>query len=51
MIKNFTELLEHIHKLPSVEQREILKITFNEWKRQEYPQVDDVLVMGFLVGN
>lgn len=50
MIKNFTELLDHIHKLPSVEQREILKITFNEWKRQEYPQVDDVLVMGFLVG-
>ncbi len=46
MIKNFTELLHHIHELPACEQREILKITFNEWKRQEYPQVDDVLVMG-----
>jgi serine phosphatase RsbU (regulator of sigma subunit) len=51
MIKNFTDLLEHIHKLPACEQREILKITFNEWKRQEYPQIDDVLVMGFLVGD
>lgn len=49
MIKNFTELLHHIHQLPPSEQREILKITFNEWKRQEYPQVDDVLVMGFMV--
>jgi serine phosphatase RsbU (regulator of sigma subunit) len=49
MIKNFTELLHHIHKLPANEQREILKITFNEWKRQEYPQVDDVLVIGFKV--
>lgn len=49
MIKNFTELLEHIHKLPANEQREILKITFNEWKRQEYPQVDDVLVVGFKI--
>ncbi len=46
MIKNFTELLQHIHELPACEQREILKITFNEWKRQEFPQVDDVLVMG-----
>jgi serine phosphatase RsbU (regulator of sigma subunit) len=49
MIKNFTELLHHIHQLPACEQREILKITFNEWKRQEYPQVDDVLVIGFKV--
>lgn len=47
MIKNFTELLKHIHQLPACEQREILKITFNEWKRQEYPQIDDVLVVGF----
>lgn len=49
MIKNFTELLHHIHQLPPSEQREILKITFNEWKRQEYPQVDDVLVVGFKI--
>ncbi|HDP55536.1 MAG TPA: tetratricopeptide repeat protein [Bacteroidetes bacterium] len=47
MIKKFTELLQHIHELPASEQHEILKITFNEWKRQEFPQVDDVLVMGF----
>ncbi|MFP4557127.1 MAG: tetratricopeptide repeat protein [Bacteroidales bacterium] len=49
MIKNFTELLNHIHQLPACEQREILKITFNEWKRQEYPQIDDVLVVGFKI--
>jgi serine phosphatase RsbU (regulator of sigma subunit) len=49
MIKNFTELLHHIHSIPACEQREILKITFNEWKRKEYPQVDDVLVIGFKV--
>ncbi|HPJ46540.1 MAG TPA: SpoIIE family protein phosphatase, partial [Tenuifilaceae bacterium] len=49
MIKNFTELLQHIHQFPACEQREILKITFNEWKRKEYPQVDDVLVIGFKV--
>jgi serine phosphatase RsbU (regulator of sigma subunit) len=49
MIKNFAELLKHIHKLPANEQREILKITFNEWKRQKYPQVDDVLVVGFKI--
>ncbi len=49
MIKNFSDLLQHIHELPACEQREILKITFNEWKRSEYPQVDDVLVIGFQV--
>jgi serine phosphatase RsbU (regulator of sigma subunit) len=49
MIKNFSELLQHIHELPACEQREILKITFNEWKRKEYPQVDDVLVIGFKI--
>jgi len=49
MIKNFTNLLQHIHTLPPGEQREILKITFNEWKRKNYPQVDDVLVVGFKV--
>lgn len=49
MIKNFSDLLQHIHQFPGCEQREILKITFNEWKRKEYPQVDDVLVIGFKV--
>jgi serine phosphatase RsbU (regulator of sigma subunit) len=49
MIKNFSDLLQHIHELPACEQREILKITFNEWKRKDYAQVDDVLVIGFFV--
>lgn len=46
MIKNFTELLLYIHELPASEQREILKITFNEWKRDEFTQIDDVLIVG-----
>ncbi len=49
MIKNFTELIQYINMLPGCEQREILKITFAEWKRDKYPQVDDVLVIGFKV--
>lgn len=47
MIKNFMGLLQHIHELPASEQREILKITLKEWKRQEYSQIDDVLVVGY----
>ncbi|MDY0199035.1 MAG: hypothetical protein RBR68_14615, partial [Tenuifilaceae bacterium] len=50
MFKRFTQLLEHIHKFPANEQREIMKITFKEWKREEYSQIDDVLVMGFKIG-
>lgn len=50
MIKNFIKLLEHIHKFSGNEQREILRITFKEWKRDKYDQIDDVLVMGFNVG-
>ena len=49
MIKNFIDLLQHIHQYPANEQRELLKITFNEWKQKQYPQVDDVLVIGFKV--
>jgi len=49
MFKRFTQLLEHIHKFPANEQREIMKITFKEWKREEYSQIDDVLIVGFKI--
>lgn len=38
-------LLLEIHKLPMKEQNQILKNKFEEWKK-EYPQIDDVLIIG-----
>lgn len=38
-------LLLKIHELPMEEQNQILKDTFEDWKK-EYPQVDDVLIIG-----
>lgn len=49
MIKNFTELLVNLHSLPSAEQREKLKMEMKNWMGDTYPQVDDVLVIGFKV--
>jgi len=49
MIKNFTDLLAGISILPSGQQRDILKSTFKEWLGSKYPQVDDILVVGFKV--
>lgn len=45
---NFKNLLLEIHKLPMQQQKEILKGRFEEW-RKEYPQVDDVLIIGVKV--
>jgi hypothetical protein len=42
---NLKKLLLEIHKLPMVEQHEILKNTFENW-RKDYPQIDDVLLIG-----
>ena len=42
----FKSLLLDIHTLPIEEQHQVLKDTFLNWK-QDYPQVDDILVMGF----
>ncbi len=38
-------MLLEIHKLPMKEQYQILKTTFEDWK-EEYPQIDDVLIIG-----
>ncbi len=47
MIKNFIDLLASISILPPDQQREILKNTLKDWLGIKYPQVDDILVVGF----
>lgn len=49
MIKNFIDLLAGISILPPDQQREILKNTLKDWLGTKYPQVDDILVVGFKV--
>lgn len=49
MIRNFIDLLGSIAILPATQQREILKNTIKDWIGTKYPQVDDILVMGFRV--
>lgn len=46
MIRNFLELLHYVHELSAAEQREVLKMTFDQWKGDNFSQIDDVLVMG-----
>jgi len=49
MIKNFIDLLASISILPPDQQREILKNTLKDWLGTKYPQVDDILVVGFKI--
>lgn len=42
----FRYLLLTIYKLPFFQQREVIKNTFLEWKK-DYEQVDDILIIGF----
>lgn len=42
----FRYLLLTIYKLPFVQQREVIKNTFFDWKR-DYEQIDDILIIGF----
>ncbi len=49
MAKKFRRLLQEIHTRPMEEQREILELTIETWMGDKYPQIDDMLVMGFLV--
>lgn len=48
MAKKFNELLLNIHQRPLHEQQEILDKTIEEWKGN-YPQTDDILVMGIRI--
>ncbi len=49
MIKKFRELLLEIHTLPFDEQENMLRVTFDGWKGDRFPQIDDVLVIGFKI--
>lgn len=49
MIKGFVDLLAGISILPATQQREMLKNTLKDWLGTQYQQVDDVLVLGFMV--
>jgi serine phosphatase RsbU (regulator of sigma subunit) len=49
MIKNFIDLLAGISILTPDQQREILKNTLKDWLGTKYPQVDDILVVGFKI--
>ena len=48
MSKPFKELLVKIHSQPMSKQKEILGLTFNDWKGK-LTQVDDVLIIGFRI--
>lgn len=45
--KTFKELLVKNHKLPMIQQQEILEHELEQWQGVEYKAVDDVLVIGF----
>ena len=49
MVEKFKNLLFEIHHLPIDEQVNQLEETFQQWKGS-YPQVDDLLVIGFKIG-
>jgi hypothetical protein len=48
MKKNMKKLFLQIHQLPMEEQKQILERTIEDWKGN-FPQVDDILVIGFSV--
>ncbi len=46
--RNFYELIRRIYDLPFEEQKEILEVTFENWKGN-HEQIDDVTVMGLML--
>lgn len=49
MFKKFREFLFEIHTRNMDEQREILDLTIEGWRSDKFPQLDDILVIGFKV--
>lgn len=48
----FMKFLEQIHEKPMKEQRELLDQELHNWMNTDekrYPQIDDILVMGFRI--
>ncbi|MCU0445476.1 MAG: SpoIIE family protein phosphatase [Microscillaceae bacterium] len=46
MAKNFRKLLHDIHQEPMNTQKEILERTMDDWLGNQFPQIDDILVIG-----
>lgn len=51
MIKGFVDMLASISILPANQQREMIKNTLKDWLGTQYQQIDDILVVGFMVGE
>jgi len=49
LIKRFKQLLQTIHTEPVAKQKEILEKEFNNWKGDDYEQVDDILILGIRI--
>jgi serine phosphatase RsbU (regulator of sigma subunit) len=49
LIKRFKQLLQTIHTEPIAKQKEILEKEFNNWKGDDYEQVDDILILGLRI--
>lgn len=49
MVEKFKHLLLKIHSLPVDEQVDALEKTYQDWKG-DYPQIDDILIIGFTIG-
>lgn len=49
MSKKFRELILEIHQRPMEEQQEILSLTIEAWMGDKYAQIDDMLVIGFIL--
>ena len=49
LIKNLKTLFAEIYDLPMEEQQLVLENTFTDWLQDKYPQLDDVLVIGFRI--
>ena len=47
MGKRFRELLLSIYNLPEEEKVRKLDEAIDEWRGKDYPQVDDILIIGF----
>jgi len=46
MYRRFRHLLLTIHKLPLQEQKDSLEKSIEDWRGEEYDQIDDILVIG-----
>ncbi len=45
--RRFRHLLLNIHKLPAMDQKNIIHQKFEEWIGDSYEQIDDILILGF----